>query len=295
MEVFQPSRPLIVVLRAENRLVGLAPFLLYRSGTNQVLGLMGGGVSDYLDVLIAPQFEREACSRFWELINQTAEWTQLSFTDLHPNSPLLHARNLPVEPHEFCPILQLPGCGQELKATVPAVQLRNLRNARWRLERAGGGIVEVATAETLDNILHSMFELHGTRWSSAGETGVLCDERIRRFHCLAAPKLLSTGCLRLYALKHREQVIATLYGLFEANLVYCYLQGFDPHFSFVSPGTQVLGALLEDAVLERKGSADFLRGRESYKYRWGAVDQPTYRISAPRAQINRMILSERAA
>ena len=52
-----------------------------------------------------------------------------------------------------------------------------------------------------------------------------------------------------------------------------YLSGFDAEWSFVSPGTLLLAAMLEEAIAEGRREADFLRGREGYKYAWGGVDR----------------------
>ncbi len=65
-----------------------------------------------------------------------------------------------------------------------------------------------------------------------------------------------------------------------AETAYYYLQGFDFGWRWFSPGTQILGAVIEDALREGKKKIDFLRGRESYKYLWGASDEPTFRLSA---------------
>src|ERR1700730_5553242 len=52
MHTFQPLDPLIVEVRRNHRLTGIAPFLIYEDGSRRILGLMGGGVSDYLDILV---------------------------------------------------------------------------------------------------------------------------------------------------------------------------------------------------------------------------------------------------
>jgi CelD/BcsL family acetyltransferase involved in cellulose biosynthesis len=75
-----------------------------------------------------------------------------------------------------------------------------------------------------------------------------------------------------------DVLIATLYALVESDVVYCYLQGFDPAYKALSPGAQILAAVIDDAVREAKASVDFLRGREPYKYVWGAADRDTYRL-----------------
>jgi CelD/BcsL family acetyltransferase involved in cellulose biosynthesis len=122
--------------------------------------------------------------------------------------------------------------------------------------------------------------VHETRWSKSGQAGVLADEEVRKFHRRITPVLQEKGVLRLYGLRFDDQIIASLYALFENEIAYCYLQGFDPEFADFSPGSQILWAVIEAAVREHKRSIDFLRGREAYKYAWGARDVPTYRIRA---------------
>jgi CelD/BcsL family acetyltransferase involved in cellulose biosynthesis len=56
------------------------------------------------------------------------------------------------------------------------------------------------------------------------------------------------------------------------------MQGFDPAYVDFSPGMLVLEAVIRDALAEGRSRVDFLRGREKYKYAWGAQDQPTFRV-----------------
>ena len=73
-------------------------------------------------------------------------------------------------------------------------------------------------------------------------------------------------------------VIGVIYGFAAHGTVYCYLQGFDPAFVPLSPGAQVLGHLIDQAVRSGECAIDLLRGQEGYKYQWGAQDQQTYRL-----------------
>jgi CelD/BcsL family acetyltransferase involved in cellulose biosynthesis len=38
----------------------------------------------------------------------------------------------------------------------------------------------------------------------------------------------------------------------------------------------IVAHAIEQAIREGAGEMDFLRGREPYKYRWGAVDRSSY-------------------
>ncbi|OLD18009.1 MAG: hypothetical protein AUI85_05690 [Acidobacteriales bacterium 13_1_40CM_3_55_5] len=195
---------------------------------------MGGGVSDYLDILVDPDFADETLAVIWNLIQQEPEWTMLDLTDLPGTSPLLHTWpddfSFSKSAHDVCSGLTMSSRADDLKKLFPFRQLRNLRNARNRLQRAGHVHIEFATRGSLPSFLDTLFHLHGQRWSRSGKPGVLADPAIQSFHEVAAPQLLERGVLRLYGLRLNGHIIASLYTLFERDTACFYLQGFDPDY-----------------------------------------------------------------
>jgi CelD/BcsL family acetyltransferase involved in cellulose biosynthesis len=284
MQVFQPRAPLLIEIRCGDRLVGAAPMLIYQRGAERVLALMGGGVSDYLDVLFDPAYIDEATDLLWDLLPRIAGWDAVEFTDLPPTSCLLHKNPSGWEyartAHNVCPVLPLPSKLEKLGSVFPRRQRKNLRNARNRLRSLGESHIEIAAENNLQEVLGSMFRLHTTRWAQAGEPGVLSNPMVQEFHRSVSPKLLRKRILRLYSLRVRARAIAVLHAFFEREVAYYYLQGFDPAFAWFSPGTQILGAVVEDAIRHGMRKVNFLRGQERYKYGWGTEDSPTYRIQA---------------
>jgi CelD/BcsL family acetyltransferase involved in cellulose biosynthesis len=281
IEVFRPEQPCILLVENDTKPLGLAPFLIYREGEERVLGLMGGGVSDYLDILVAPGFERIVTEAIWDwLARSKSDWDRVYFSDLHRDSPLLRQPNEPYlacEGHDACPTLGIHEIS-EIAQVVSPKTMHNLRTARARMKREGGGTIEIAGRNSLESMLDDLFRLHTARWNDDGHSGVLKTDQVRAFHKEVAPWLLEEGVLRLYGLRHGGQIIASLYALFEATTVFCYLQGYDPAYRFLSPGTQILAAVIEDAIRQGKQTVDLLRGREPYKYIWGAQDRITYRL-----------------
>jgi CelD/BcsL family acetyltransferase involved in cellulose biosynthesis len=286
--VFQPQQPFVIAIWRGSQLVGLAPLLIYERDGQRVLGLMGGGVSDYLDVLIAPSFADESLSMIWQQIaSEASNWDVVDLTDLPCASALLRrpARCWPwvIEMQDACPVLTFPANAKTLTSAVPNRQLRNLRNARNRLAKIGGGEIKLAASENLPRFLDAIMQLHSCRWAQDGLPGMMLHPGVQEFHRRVAPWLLKKGVLRLYGLLTKGRFIAALYALFEKEVAYYYLQGFDPQWKWFSPGTQILGAVVEDALREGKKKIDFLRGRESYKYQWGTHDEPTFRLSTRRS------------
>lgn len=285
IEVFSPEKMRFIEMRRDDQLVAVAPLLIYRRGSEQVLAFMGGGVSDYLDVLIDPTLAPEDLSRILHaLCNAQEDWTVLDLTDIPSHSPLLSLPFLRGQAgeHDCCSILHLPGTSEELLHLFSKRQRANLRNARSRLDRAGGGQVEIATAESIPEFLDELFALHTNRWSQQGRSGVLGDARVREFHSSCTPCLLQDGLLHLSRLRLRDRTLAVIYSLFAGQRAFCYLQGFDPEYSSFSPGTQLMFSVISDAAGQGMVEFDFLRGRETYKQHWRAERKPTYRIQIPR-------------
>lgn len=281
IEAFQPRDLIFIQIRdEERRLIGLAPLLIYSRGPNRILAFAGGGVSDYLGLIAEAGEEQDVLDSVLQCTHEIPGWNLLELTDLHHESPILLSDELRpyLHEHDACSVLRLPASEEELRKIFSDRQRANLRNAASRLKRAGAGQVELARADTLPEFLDDLIRLHTARWSNSGEAGVLNDERTRSFHRLCSPGLLAAGILKLHRLRLGETTIAVLHSLWHRETVYCYLQGFDPEHSFLSPGTYLIHEVLRDAIRCGMRNFDFLRGQEHYKRHWRAQAESTYRV-----------------
>lgn len=277
---FGTERPVLALLRDDARLVALFPaYVLIENDCRKLLP-MGIGITDYLDALVAPEAPRDAATRLVAIALDAAhDVASCDLIDLPPDAALREAAppsGWRIEAAESisCPVLRLPQPGAELHHTIPARMHRKLRMSRHRADRIGGWITEIADERTISGALDALMELHGERWTSRGEPGVLADPRVVRFHRDAGRKLLANGTLRLYTLRLGGTIAAACMTLLAppARLL-LYLSGFDAAHAFESPGTIVLGAIIEDAIRAGLREVHFLRGREDYKYAWGATDR----------------------
>jgi CelD/BcsL family acetyltransferase involved in cellulose biosynthesis len=91
------------------------------------------------------------------------------------------------------------------------------------------------------------------------------------------------GPFRLTTLTVGERVIASgLHFETDTDLLY-YNAGIDPDARELSPGVLMIYAYVRRALELGIRRMDFLRGDESYKYEWGAVDEPIQRVLLPRS------------
>jgi CelD/BcsL family acetyltransferase involved in cellulose biosynthesis len=112
---------------------------------------------------------------------------------------------------------------------------------------------------------------------------VLADARARAFHSDVIGELANAGLLRLYVLEVAGRAAAAFYGVADRHRWFYYLGGFDPEFARYSIGSLVILHALEQAAASSATEFDFLRGAESYKYRWGAADTRVFEWELTRA------------
>ncbi len=101
---------------------------------------------------------------------------------------------------------------------------------------------------------------------------MLAADAVRRAHAESLPQLLSAGLLRMYGLRVAGQFVAVFYGLADAAGSTTTWAGSTPRTSTLSPGTLLIGHAVEQAAAAGAEAFDFLKGREPYKYLWGAAD-----------------------
>lgn len=283
-DAFGTGRPRAASLRADDgRLIAVLPLYVLDEPPERKLLLLGAGTTDYLDMLQEPGAPPDAPGRLLAAALASAERdgvTACDLTSLPDGSPLCD-----VAPPdgwweasrwgESCAVLTLPAAGRTLETVVPKGKRRDLRLARNRAVAAGGWAVETARPDTLELLLQQLISLHQDRWRDTG-SGVFADPRVVAFHRAAAPGMLARGLLRLAALRLRGRVAAVNYVLLDrAGRTLFYLSGYDRAFARESPGTILLGDMLEQALREGARELHFLRGRESYKLDWGAAEQTT--------------------
>jgi CelD/BcsL family acetyltransferase involved in cellulose biosynthesis len=271
-----------IALRApDGELVGLAPLYLH---DNEATGLrhlfpLGIATTDVLDVLVLPGWNAAARRALVaQLASMQRDFDVLDFPQLRRGSSLLaldppHGWRRAIALDEPHPVLELRS-----QAAIPKAMRDSVRHARHRAQRAGTLSFETARdAQQVDDFVDALARLHGQRWAQRGEAGVL-NEEVLAAHRATAPQLLAAGLLRLHALRLDDEIVAVLYCLADragvrARRCHYYLGGFDPRHAAFSPGTLLVGHAIEQACAEGAAAFDFLRGREPYKYRWGAVDE----------------------
>ena len=283
---FGNEAPLVLTARDAGRLIAVLPLYIYDEAECRKLLPIGIGLSDYLDVLVEPG-RSEAVGALLGALAEHPGWDECYLPELPPGAALLTAKppaNVLERRRtgETCPVLSLPGAVQRLNEVVPRKTLRDLRQARRRAAAAGTTEAIRAEASTVFEFMQHFFRLHEKRWRPIAGRGVCADPVVQKFHLSAAQRMLDAGMLRLCLLRIGNSIAAAYYGFAAKRTAFAYLSGFDPEFTELSLGTQIVAHAIEEAVREGAREFHFLRGGESYKYAWGAVDRANTAITLRR-------------
>lgn len=268
----------------DGRLVGLVPSFRYERDGLRIVSMMGGGDSDWHDVIAFREFRSDIGRAFFAALERRRDqWDRCELEQLPETSALLQTA-LPVglveesrTPHAPCPVLALPERGASMTASIPGHQLARYRKYRRRVERLGELRLVRASERDAQRHFETFLRLHRARWQVREDTGDAPVFEHRNFHSEVVGRMAARGSLRLYLLRSGTRDIAALYGFMSAKTLHCYAQGLDPEFAKLGPGMLLVGAVIEDAFAEGAAAVDFLRGEEPYKLQWGAKSQPTYR------------------
>jgi CelD/BcsL family acetyltransferase involved in cellulose biosynthesis len=252
-------------------LVAIAPFYVENGAHGSRLLPVGIALSDYLDVLIDPVCEPFVGGLLLHCLTGGAAAERLCCEELSPDATALHAWQNRMERtrQSVCPVLA--------PLDIPKAKARKVRMAHSRMARRSGRILS-ADRSNDSALLGELIRLHGARWAARGERGLLADPLVPSFLAKALPDLFDAGIARLHAVAFGETIAAVYLGFLVNGRGYAYLGGFDPAYSYESPGTVLLAHAIEEARLSGATEFHFLRGKEAYKYEWGAADRWNTRL-----------------
>jgi CelD/BcsL family acetyltransferase involved in cellulose biosynthesis len=129
-------------------------------------------------------------------------------------------------------------------------------------------------------------QLHQERMVDKVGSSVYCQDRNESFHREVCREMFRRGWLFMSFLTlNGERVLGNCY-YFLNGRVYCHMGGardIGEAWNH-SPGIVFESYCIQEALSRGARVYDFLRGTEPYKYRFGAVDVPNWRISIERVR-----------
>jgi CelD/BcsL family acetyltransferase involved in cellulose biosynthesis len=276
----------ILVAQQSGQPVAICPLVItrYRGTPFKQVRFMGAPLSDFQDILSAPEHLGAAAAAFMDHIaHRKPAWDVCDLNDLREGSALPSlpgSEHLRAETvfHRVCPVIPLGATFDGFVKSLGKNMRSNVGRRRRQLEKAFVTEFDLATAETLPGALEELFALHNGRWRKRGASGAFADPAVQAFHHEVAPLFLQRGWLRLHRMRLDGRTHAAFYCFAHRDRIYYYLSGFDDSVGKFSPGMVLMARAIEHAIGEGARAFELLRGDESYKYAWKAEDRSTVRL-----------------
>jgi CelD/BcsL family acetyltransferase involved in cellulose biosynthesis len=249
---------LTAVLDGE-RLVGVLPVYSWLTRPVRAVRFIGRGGGDDLGPVALPEDVRRVAAVFRREFPETGlghhvrpEWRQP-----------LGARTLAREPSPVLATGEFAGWDDYL-ASRSANFRQTVRNRERRLQRGHDVSFRLATQETLDRDLDTLFRLHRSRWGDGPTTFGMFEPFHRDFAGLA----LERGWARLVVLELDGRAAAAWYGFRFAGVDAFYQSGRDPDLERQAVGLVLLAHTIRSSIEDGQEQYRFLRGGEAYKFRF---------------------------
>ena len=265
-----PGEELILGVYEDDILIGIAP-LIKRENSLQFMAvaevLGGNKVSDFGDIIAISGREKEA----WEAIINQFNNGKMDLNFIREDSPslgILRELGGKIEEVDAAPYLELPVTWEEYLGQLDRHNRHELRRKLRKAEEAGIKIISSDKGERTETFLRLM------EISNMGKKHFLTEEMKSFFR-----EIIKVGNVRMRYLKLEGKIIAGVM-IFEFKDEYLlYNSGYDPEFSYLSPGLIIKAYAIKEAIEKEKKVFDFLRGDEKYKYDLGGKERKLYRVT----------------
>lgn len=247
--------------------------------------------TDYLDIITAPENAEVAWSAIFAclLSEDFPQWRLLDLCNVPEASPtrallaqlaIQHELTFDESVHEVCPVITLPDSFEAYLDELDSKQRRETQRKLRRATAADAQLHIVGPEDDLDAEVDAFLEL--LQMSTFEKRDWLNEGRRAVFH-EAAAAARDAGTLQLMFMEVNGSKAAGLFNFDYRDRVWVYNSGLDPQaFGALSLGVVLTAKAIEHAIETNNKTFDFLRGNETYKYRFGAEDTFVYRLQVAR-------------
>jgi CelD/BcsL family acetyltransferase involved in cellulose biosynthesis len=273
------GEPIIYYIYENNNLIGIAP-LIRRNDKINLLGMtpvLGGElVSDHGDIIANSFSENLVWKEVLTKVKADNPKLRIILDFIRNDSPsfaVLKELGGKQEQVDVSPIIDLPQTWEEYLAALDRHNRHELKRKIRRLEE--------------EEIVKSCFLGDDREITEFFRLMALSNEQKRYFLSLEMKSFFENIIitftkreeLELSFLKKRDIYIAAVMVFYYNNHALLYNSGFDPTYSYLSPGLTLKAYMIKSAIETKKSHFDFLRGGEKYKFNLGAKERKLYRFT----------------
>jgi len=287
---WQQTELRIITARENEQLIGIAPlFIGEKNGQKEIHFIGSVEISDYLDFIVQPQNSKAFIAGVFNLIkDEKARFPgTINLFNIPDNSPSLEIMkeigesedwSIEIENAYHTPTITLSEDWDTYLAGINKKQRHEIRRKLRRASASEDTVSWYITAEEslLGQDIADFFQL----MESDEEKKRFLTEDMRKQMEAIAQWAFNAGILQLSFLTINDEKVAGYLCFDYENIIWVYNSGFRPDFQYYSPGWVLLSYLIQHAIHAGKTHFDFMRGDETYKYRFGAADGFVMKVQA---------------
>jgi CelD/BcsL family acetyltransferase involved in cellulose biosynthesis len=275
------SRLVLIAGFSGDQLVGIAPLFSPSHTDGEKLLLLGSiEISDYLDIICLPEHKTEFVQNFLDLVTKDMpDISQMDFVNIPQASNTLQLIEAQANKTEWkceiehayhTPAIKLVEDWDTYLSGIDKKQRHEIRRKMRRAEENSDSIrwYIVKEQEKLDSEIQSFFSL----MEMDPDKKKFLSPQMRDQMSGIIHWAFEEGILQLSFLQISQSKAAAYLCFDHGKHLLVYNSGFDYQFSEYSPGWVLLSYLIQHAIETGKFHFDFMRGDETYKYRFGAED-----------------------
>jgi len=277
----------IYTLEKNGEVVGIAPLFTDVWIGQKRLRLLGSGkaCTDYGQFICKPEFRAEFAAAVANEISDSGDIKMLEFEGVSGSGDVQEIFQELDRTHwrydkriDNTWILELPETWDQFIAGSKKSLRRKIKKASQRIEKGQAEISSTRDELDFETAFDVLVRLHQQRFVSKGEPGVFADPRFTKFIFDSAKALCETDRAEIIVGKMEGKEIASQFYLLGDRGPQLYQAGICPGSMKFEPGHLMFTYATRKAVENGSPQFDFLRGDESYKPYWGAVQQPLLKV-----------------
>ncbi len=276
-------------------LIGIAPLFFVehnRDGQPALLFVGSIEISDYLDLIVAPQHVAPFAAALLEALAPEKDtqglppWRVLDLYNIPQTSPgsqaLLdaaaargwQAARSPLQP---CPVIPLPADWESYLAGIDKKQRHEIRRKLRRAEANNPPIAWhiVGPPADIEAEIGRFMEMMA---HDPAKARFLTETMRSQFHD-SVRAAHEHGWLQMAFLTVEGQPAAGYLNFDYGNRLWIYNSALDPAYNYLSSGWVLLSYLIQWAIEHGRRELDFMRGDEDYKFKFGGRPRQIYRVN----------------
>ena len=274
----------------QDQIIGIAPLM---TDGRSLRFMASHEVTDYCDFLFLQDKKEEIYKSLLRYFSENyLDLTHLEFINIRSSSPTCvlipelasdYGLSYSLRETEVTPVLSVPSTYEDYIKGLKRKNRHELRRKLKRIERLKGiKLKKITETRHLLRAIESFISLH--KKSSPEKQAFWTTEGMPDFFKNVIHRFSKKGWVEMNVLFFEDSLISALLNFLYGNEVLFYNVAYDLEYALFSPGFYLFHASIVEAISSGKSSIDFLRGREKYKYDFGAKECRIYSLILKRGE-----------